>query len=235
MSTQLPPPPYPSKMLTDQGMLAPIWAGWIRDLFRRTGGTVAQANDELAARFPVGSVDIGAGAVISGKIGAAAVAFSNLALDARTGLIVQDVLTLSSAAATGTTTIPLDDTIPQITEGTEFLTATITPTNVANRLIIEAVLHISSDTGSRHLIGALFQGAGANALAVSSAFMATAAAFTVLVIRHEMAAGTTSATTFRIRAGTDAAATVTLNGLSSVRKFGGATLSAFRVTERIAA
>jgi hypothetical protein len=52
-----------------------------------------------------------------------------------------------------------------------------------------------------------------------------------LAIEHEMLAGTTSSTTFRLRAGPESAATITFNGLSAARKFGGVLNSYMRVEE----
>ena len=52
------------------------------------------------------------------------------------GKILQVVNTQTGEFITGTTTIPDDDTIPQITEGFEVMTRTITPTNVSNTLLI---------------------------------------------------------------------------------------------------
>ncbi len=64
--------------------------------------------------------------------------------------------------------IPYDDTIPQITEGLEIMTVTITPTNATNRLRLEfnGSFGISS-AGSVSV--ALFQDATAGALAASGA------------------------------------------------------------------
>ena len=56
-----------------------------------------------------------------------------------TGAVVQVVNTQTGAVATGTTIMPGDDTIPQITEGNEYLTRTITPTDAANTLLITVV------------------------------------------------------------------------------------------------
>lgn len=146
---------------------------------------------------------------------------------------VQEVHTKSGAVATGTTTIPFDDSIPQITEGTEFITASITPQSSENRLTIEAVLYFTSSDAARHLIAALFQDATASALATSSEYIDAADGSTLLILRHEMAAGTIGATTFRIRAGTDSAATVTFNGVGGLRRFGGVTVSSLKVSERV--
>ncbi len=158
---------------------------------------------------------------------------TNAELAALPGRVVQDVFTQSGAVATGTTTIPYDDTPPQSAEGTEFLTRVITPAAAANRLVIEAVLYFSSSAAARHMIAALFQDASLSAIAASSEYIDAAGGSAMLVLRHEMAAGTLSPTTFKIRVGTDAAATITMNGIGGVRLFGGVTVSSLRVTERM--
>lgn len=143
------------------------------------------------------------------------------------------VSTTSSAVATGSTTIPLDDTIPQITEGDEYMTLAITPKSTTNILVIEVLAFITIGTADRFGIGALFQDATANALAAGIGYNAAASATPsfMLPIRHTMAAGTTSATTFRFRAGPNAAATLSFNGRSGTRSFGAITKSSIVITE----
>jgi hypothetical protein len=147
------------------------------------------------------------------------------------GAVVQVVSTNYSAVATGTTLIPEDDTIPQITEGTEFMTRTISPRSATNRLLITAKAFISQSSATNDVIGALFQDSTANALAAQDVSLGAAGGMTNLVIEHDMVAGTTSSTTFRFRAGPAVAATVTFNGFGGARKFGGITLSSIKIIE----
>jgi len=149
-----------------------------------------------------------------------------------TSEMVQQVYTQTSAVQTGTATIPHDDTIPQNTEGTEFITLAITPANAANILNIDVTLNIAISAASTLIIAALFQDTTANALAVSAAHgIAGGNGHIVLRIQYSMVAGTTSATTFKIRAGGAGASTVTLNGHGAAREFGGAMYSGMRITE----
>jgi hypothetical protein len=145
--------------------------------------------------------------------------------------VVQVVVSQTGAVATGTTLIPIDDTIPQNNEGTQFLSATITPANSANKLVIDVIIAASMNTGLRNLTVALFQDSTANALAAGAVTIRDANYLTQLPLKFEMAAGTTSATTFKVRAGPDAAATVTLNGQLSGRFFGGVMISSITITE----
>lgn len=143
--------------------------------------------------------------------------------------IIQVVHTQTGAVATGTTTIPDDDTIPQNTEGTEFMTLAITPTSATNKLLIEVVF-IYTHTVQAATTCALFQDSTANALAASQR-NANAGYTGEIVFRHEMTSGTTSATTFKVRAGSSAAGTLTFNGSSGTRKMGGVMASSIRITE----
>lgn len=144
--------------------------------------------------------------------------------------LVQQIYSSSTALASGTTITPLDDTIPQNTEGTEFLTATITPTSAANALLIEVCVLITSAAGG-NVIGAIHQDSAANALAAAD-IRAGGNDPSMLVMRHRLTAGTTSATTFRFRAGPATATTIYLNGNSAgTRLFGGVSSSTMTITE----
>lgn len=126
--------------------------------------------------------------------------------------------------------MPADNTIPQITEGAEIVTASITPKSATNRLVIEA--ECFGMVGSAGTITiALFQDTTVDALAASGV---GAGATTVVMprIRHEMAAGTTSSTTFRMRVGpSSGAANFYINGDTSARLYGGVGATRIRVTE----
>lgn len=147
------------------------------------------------------------------------------------GDIVQVVNTQTGAVATGTTTIPDDDTIPQNTEGTEFMTLAITPTNSSNKLLIQAEAFLANSGGANILAMALFQDSTANALAATG-MQSPATNFPIpLVMSYYMTAGTTSSTTFKIRAGSDISGTTTFNGEGGSRRYGGVIPSSITITE----
>ncbi len=147
------------------------------------------------------------------------------------GSTVQTVSTLSSAVATGSTQIPSDDTIPQNTEGVEFMTCAITPTNSASILNIQVTMFASTDTAVRHIICALFQDSGANALAADIMFLANASSVGTFPMFYSMTAGTTSATTFKVRMGMNGTGTMTFNGVSGGRLYGAIPKSSIIITE----
>lgn len=147
------------------------------------------------------------------------------------GSCVQQVSTLYTTHATGTTLIPFDTSIPQITEGDEYMTQTITPKSATNILNIDVTLYMSSSIVSQNLIGALFQDSTANALAAGSVTQSVNTAFGCIRITHTMTAGTVSPTTFRVRGGGSGAGTTTFNGSNNTNTFGAISKSSIVIRE----
>lgn len=147
------------------------------------------------------------------------------------GTVVQQVGNQTGAVATGTGTYSLADSAPTTSGGTEFLTQAITPRATSNILLIDTVLFLSNSLGAGTFIAGLFQDSGANALAAGAQVVANSGVVVGLAFRHRMTAGTTSSTTFRVRAGLSAAATVTLNGSLGSRLFGGVFASSISIME----
>lgn len=148
-----------------------------------------------------------------------------------TGAQLQSLSASDAALTTISASIPADDTIPQSSEGTQILSQAITPGNASNVLEIEAFVPVGLGTAGAHVTIALFQDATANAL--------TAAALTggnndkagVLHLVHRMAAGTTSATTFKIRVGTESGS-VYINGTAAgTRLYGGVSAARLIIRE----
>ena len=150
-----------------------------------------------------------------------------------TGEIVQVVNTQTGEVATGTTTFPSDDTIPQKTEGDQYMTLSITPKNTNNSLRINVVAHCCFGAQTTVTV-ALFQDDAANALAVGwQAISGINHALSIAFI-HKMTAGTTSPITFKVRIGTDSAGTFTFNGLAGNRRYGGVLCSSITIWETAA-
>lgn len=137
---------------------------------------------------------------------------------------VTSVITIATATT-------LDDSIPQNTEGTEVITVSITPTSTTNRLRIEFNAPTIGTASSGALVAALFQDTTANALAAGYAYPSGASA-APLSLTHEMAAGTTASTTFKIRLSCQSGAAY-LNGNLNLgtRAFGGVSAARLRVIE----
>lgn len=148
------------------------------------------------------------------------------------GKVAQVVNTQTGAVATGTGTIPLDDTIPQSTEGNEYMTLAVTPTSATNKLRIDVKFFCTVNAASWAIV-ALFKDSDVNALAVGENYQTVGAGGNSVTFTHYMTAGATIAITFKVRAGRDGSAgtTLTFNGASGTRHFGGTLASSITITE----
>lgn len=144
--------------------------------------------------------------------------------------IAQVVNTETGTVATGSTIVPDDNTIPQNTEGDQYMTLAITPTNSSSTLLIDVVWIGAASTAGVETV-ALFQDTTANALAAAQMDITTAANMRTVAFRHKMTAGTTSATTFKVRAGLNGSATTTFNGSAGSQTLGGVMASSITITE----
>jgi len=159
-----------------------------------------------------------------------------VAMDADGLLKLSDVIQMQYAtdnavSAALTTNIPFDDSIPQITEGSEVLTQAFTPKAATSILEVAAELHLSA-AAAEHLIAALFVDTTADALAAVAEYVGAADSVVVVKLRYLVVSGSTSARTYRIRVGT-ASQNVVLNGIVTgpARRFGGVLISSLRITE----
>jgi hypothetical protein len=139
------------------------------------------------------------------------------------GKVLQVVSFQTGAVATGTTTMALDDTIPH-------LSAAITPISASSKLIITVSLQLDKNNANTYM-AALFQDANSNAIAGQFNGAFAAGSSLPMAFTHSMTAGTTSSTTFTVRAGSDGAGTVTLNGRGGGRIFGGVSVSSIVILE----
>jgi len=151
----------------------------------------------------------------------------------RPGDLVQTVRTNNAALTTGSTVLPIDNTIPQNTEGDQYLTQAITPTATPNLLQIRTQAVTAVNAGGASTWGAaLFQSGVANALAAVGSATGGNNVMLPLNINYSMQAATTSAITFSVRAGPASAATMTFNGEASTGRFNG-TMNSFIMVEEI--
>jgi len=176
-----------------------------------------------------------AGGTAVGDSGSVNIQYDNQELDLGSGVIsggvVQAVHTHEGDRIAGTAIIPLDDTIPQITEGTEGLTASITPNNVANKLRIDVVMNLGVSATNEQMQIALFQDSTADALASSTGnWQAASGELNQISLTHWMDAGTTASTTFSVRFGGHSSGTFAMNG-PGARLHGGVNASSITITE----
>jgi hypothetical protein len=123
------------------------------------------------------------------------------------------------------------DTIPQQTDGTQILTATITPKSVSNKLRFDVVIPCDSNSAFTAW-AAVFQDSTAAAIAATMwAFSATDQMLTV-PLSFEIAVSSLATTTFKVRAAMFAAgANLYVNGASGGRRMGGSMRATLNVTE----
>jgi hypothetical protein len=150
----------------------------------------------------------------------------------RPGAIVQRRASIDGSSATGTATIPADGTIPQNTEGDQYLSCAITPTSSINLIEIHVKANFATSVStSSPLVMALFQDSTANALAATSWLEHTSGAVVGTTLDYSMTAGTTSSTTFKVRAGNSTAATTYFNTTVGSATLGGVYDSRLVITE----
>ena len=151
--------------------------------------------------------------------------------DLPAGSVVQVVNTQVTAMSTGTTVIPTDTSVPQNTEGDEYMTLAITPSDASNILYVEWVIAMFGVSAAGPCYSCLFQDATAGALATVAQQIVGADHTAHMVGRYRMVAGTASSTTFKIRCGHSNAATFTFNGDGGAATHGVSTVSSITITE----
>jgi hypothetical protein len=118
--------------------------------------------------------------------------------------VVQMVYATETAGASTTASIPADNTIPQITEGTSFATLAITPKSASNLLVVDFYIPTSASSASSKTVFALFRQGTANAVQVigtGPSGATTSVPMPTAYLRHISVAGGTSEITFEVRFG----------------------------------
>jgi hypothetical protein len=147
-----------------------------------------------------------------------------------TGSVLQVVQATYSTYSSSATTIPDDNTIPQNTEGTEIITLAITPTSATSKLLITSVIFATSGSAGSIIANALFQDTTANALAATSTTAGAGGWMITDVMQHYMTSGTTSSTTFKIRAGGHVGTTY-FNGNTGAQLYNGTGFCSLTIME----
>lgn len=166
---------------------------------------VIQSNGSVLSSLGIGS----SGQTLKNSAGTVGWSFTN---------VLQVVSTsTSSFVNTSGTSIPNDDTIPQFSEGTLIVSASITPKSSSSNLLI--IFSTGGTSGATTAaITALFVDSGANAIAAqyisSDASTLVYSGSLIFVV----ASGSTSARTYQIRVG---GGDLKINGTAASRSFGG--------------
>jgi hypothetical protein len=144
------------------------------------------------------------------------------------GTVLQVVNSQTGALASTTVTNPIDDTIPQITEGAQVLSLAITPKSATSKLLFQIIL-VVAPSATANIVTALYQGSTASAIAASMSYFVGNTSGTV-TLNYFMTSGTTSSTTFTVRFG-PGSGTLYLNASAGVRVMGGVCYSSITITE----
>lgn len=119
-----------------------------------------------------------------------------------------------------TAAIPIDDTIPQVGEGTQILSQSITTSGASNkvrgRVMMEGTVGVSAV-----MIAAVFANGGANAIRAVAKVVAAGNNREVLALEFEHSPGSAASHTYTVRVGPNTG-TMRLNGITSARELGGA-------------
>lgn len=157
-------------------------------------------------------------------------AVATSAIRTAVGMVVDRAYAEYTANANLTTVIPLDDTVPQVTEGTQILSVSLTPKSATNKVRIRFEGYFAL-TAINNGVVAVFSGASASALA-SGVTSAPAADYTCpLVVEHEYVPGVTTAVTYTVRVGPGSAVTMRMNGTTAGRLLGGSLKSTLVIEE----
>ena len=143
---------------------------------------------------------------------------------------IQSKYFTTGEVATGTTLIPLDDTIPQITEGDQYMSLAITPYRANSTLVVEVVVAQMESSVANNMTVAIFRDAVADAKGAAVVQLAAGIPGSQS-LSVSVPASAEAATTFYVRIGGNAAGTTTFNGRAGARSLGGILSSSIRITE----
>jgi hypothetical protein len=133
------------------------------------------------------------------------------------GGILQTIF-LGITPASGTSTIPLNNTVPTTSTGTQVWSNTITPTYTTSKISMSGAITVACSTTSRAIIACLFR--GSTCIGVSMETIANSTGTSNLTFNIIDSPNTTSATTYSVRIGVSSAATWYV-GQGTAAYFGG--------------
>lgn len=163
--------------------------------------------------------------------GAQVVKFDATGISTGAGKRLAQIQTFTTGAvATGTGGFPRTDAIPQSSGGDQYMSLTITPTNAASTLEIDITANAAISAGD-FITAALFQDSTVNALSAVIIQPGSAGFTQAINFKHLLVAGTTLATTFKVRLGNNNADTLTFNGTAGGRLLGGVMASRITIKE----
>lgn len=143
--------------------------------------------------------------------------------------VIQMVSASSATYSSITGVTPYDDTVPQIGEGTQLVSLSITPSSNTTRLLIQAEITGVASVPDAY-IAAIHNGA-ASAIAADWVVVQTASVGVVIPLSVVVVPGATTPLTITLRIGSASGSAFELNGQGGVRKLGGVSKAWLRATE----
>jgi hypothetical protein len=147
------------------------------------------------------------------------------------GSVINSAYAEYTTNANLTTLTPHDDTIPQVGEGTQILSVTITPSTTTNKVYIRGQMSGTCDSSGAALTMAVHVNGGADAIYSDYAIITTANHEEKIAYEFEHLPASTSAQTYTVRVGPNTGI-ARLNGLSTARRYGGTMRSTIIAEER---
>ena len=146
-------------------------------------------------------------------------------------VLLQRQYSETTAYATTSSPIPQDDTIPQITEGAQVLTCSITPKSASSMLVVDATLNVSSVSTGAEVTVAMFKDSNTAAIDACRITAALAGHAYVARLRKEVQSTDTNSHSFSIRLGAeDPTHPAAINGAPG-RTYGGVSVSSISIME----
>jgi len=158
------------------------------------------------------------------------VTFTKVPVNAGGGKLLQMKKFLRNSVGYFSNTIPYDDSVPQIGEGSLIFTLAFTPTKATSELKLEISAMVANQDVTQITI-ALFQDSISNALAASGSFNSASNQPHNISFSHIMNAGSTSTKTFTVRMGAGGGNSILNGGASGGRRYGGVASSGIVITE----
>lgn len=212
-----------------QGDSAIVWCnGTTFKTVGRGGAQLDAANTFTADQTIQGAVVVGS--PTGGNKGAGKINAEDVLINGEPArVLVQRAYAEYTQHTSITAVIPADDTVPQITEGTQLLQVSITPKSASNRIRIRFHAPVFLNNGA--VAAALFRNGTTNAIATGA--INVFGNISSLYLEYEDTPGSTDEQTYSIRIG-PSGGTMYVNGTSLGRFYGG-TLRAMLVAEEIKA
>lgn len=152
-------------------------------------------------------------------------------LPAVAGTVVQIKDVRDGESQTGTGSFTVSDAIPQDTDGDEFYSVVFTPKYATSTIMLDFNLGYEVDVSNSSIGMAVFQSGVSDALGVMYQRPYLNDVFQSMSARAVVAAGSTDARTYSLRAGSSGSNPLSINSLNGLRRGGGAMVSGLTITE----